>query len=211
MMAAQWRRSFSGASDEDTATAEFTPTKNFSFPPQRSHSTKSAQTTLTLDDGSSDLGVDHDPNDLGPYSDRSLYADAYSSKERLAPSGGWRTEYLGGGAGGGGGASEKTFNMQRPSIVALPVYPSPSGTLGRSWKLKARKVAVKLCWVTALASVGATWWYLALRFIAMRDVDGKIPGVFVGGWAFLVLETLVAIILSESFFRRSVLRAGSTS
>lgn len=95
------------------------------------------------------------------------------------------------------GSSEKAFQMQRPSIVALPVYPSPSGTLGRSWKIKTRKVAVKATWVTVVASNAATWWYLALRYQAIKQVDDKIPGVFVGGWAFIVLETLVAIIMSE--------------
>lgn len=181
----QWRRSFSGDEDVDLSTsADFTPTKNFSFPPNRASSTKSLATT-SLSSPESDLG---DTSDLGPYSDKSLYADAYSSKERLAPAGGWRTEYL--------GSSEKAFQMQRPSIVALPVYPSPSGTLGRSWKLKARKVGVKVTWITVLASNAATWWYLSLRYQAMKEVDGKIPGVFVGGWAFVVLETLVAIIMS---------------
>ncbi|ORY91777.1 hypothetical protein BCR35DRAFT_316900 [Leucosporidium creatinivorum] len=178
-----WRRSFSG--DEEPDSADFTPTKNFSFPPNRASSIQST-VTATTSSPESDLG---DPSDLGPYSDKSLYADAYSSKERLAPgAGGWRTEYL--------GSSEKAFQMQRPSIVALPVYPSPSGTLGRSWKLKARKVAVKLTWVTVVVSNASTWWYLSLRYSAMREVDGKIPGVFVGGWAFLVLETLVAIIMT---------------
>lgn len=190
----QWRRSFSGTSDDDQGDispstpsgAVYTASKNFSFPPNRATSTKSfasSETDIT------------DSGDHGPFSEKSLYADAYTSKDRLAPSnnGGWRTEYL--------GASEKAFQMQRPSIVALPVYPSPSGTLGRSWKLKAKKVALGLSWITVVLSNAATWFYLALRIQAMIDVESKISGVFVGGWAFLVLETLVAVIMCEwSFF-----------
>lgn len=85
----------------------------------------------------------------------------------------------------------------RPSIVALPVYPSPSGTLGRSWKLKLKRVALGLSWVTVVASNAAMWFYLGLRLQAMLEVDRKIPGVFVGGWTFLVLEAVVAVIMSE--------------
>lgn len=103
-------------------------------------------------------------------------------------SGDWRTEHLGG--------SEKAFAMQRPSVVALPVYPAPDGALGRSFKLRAKKVGSLLAWITVLAAYAATWLYISLRIDAMRQVERKRPGVFVGGWCFLALEILTAAMMT---------------
>lgn len=105
-------------------------------------------------------------------------------------SGDWRTEHLGG--------SDKAFAVQRPSVVALPVYPAPDGTLGRSFKMRAKKAGSIAAWVTVLAAYAATWVYISLRIDAMRQVERKRPGVFVGGWCFLALEILVATMMSES-------------
>ncbi|GAA5986396.1 hypothetical protein JCM10908_003736 [Rhodotorula pacifica] len=102
--------------------------------------------------------------------------------------GDWRTEHLGG--------SDKAYSMQRPSVVALPVYPAADGTLGRNFKLRAKKLGSMLAIVTVLAAYAATWVYISLRIDAMRQVERKRPGVFVGGWAFLALETLVAAMMT---------------
>ncbi|GAA6024201.1 hypothetical protein JCM10207_006779 [Rhodosporidiobolus poonsookiae] len=102
--------------------------------------------------------------------------------------GGWRTEHL--------GSSDRAFQMQRPSIVALPVYPSPGGSVSRSLKTRAKKIATRVAVLTGLCSIAATWLYLYLRLEAMRAVERKRPGIFVGGWAFLTLETVVAVMMS---------------
>lgn len=103
--------------------------------------------------------------------------------------GDWRTEHLGG--------SEKAFSMQRPSVVALPVYPAADGTLGRSFKARAKKLGSAVAMVTVLAAYAATWVYISLRIDAMRQVERKRPGVFVGGWCYLALEIVVAAMMSE--------------
>jgi hypothetical protein len=111
-------------------------------------------------------------------------------------SGDWRTEHL--------GNSDKAFGLQRPSVVALPVYPAADGTIGRTFKLRAKKVGSMVAMGTVLAAYAATWVYLSLRIDAMRQVERKRPGVFVGGWCFLALEILVAAMMSESRFQRTV-------
>ncbi|KAG0662405.1 hypothetical protein C6P46_003351 [Rhodotorula mucilaginosa] len=103
-------------------------------------------------------------------------------------SGDWRTEHL--------GNSDKAFGLQRPSVVALPVYPAADGTIGRTFKLRAKKVGSMVAMGTVLAAYAATWVYLSLRIDAMRQVERKRPGVFVGGWCFLALEILVAAMMT---------------
>ncbi|GAA5868807.1 hypothetical protein JCM3774_003903 [Rhodotorula dairenensis] len=102
--------------------------------------------------------------------------------------GDWRTEHLGG--------SDKAFKMQRPSVVALPVYPAADGTLGRTFKVRAKKLGSAVAILTALAAYAATWVYISLRIDAMRQVERKRPGVFVGGWCYLALEILVAAMMT---------------
>ncbi|GAA6041858.1 hypothetical protein JCM8097_004510 [Rhodosporidiobolus ruineniae] len=104
--------------------------------------------------------------------------------------GGWRTEYL------GGSSTTPGLAGPRPSIVALPVYPSPGGSVSRSFKTRIKKVATRLCILTGLLSIAATWLYLYVRLEAMRAVERKRPGIFVGGWAFLTLEAVVAFMTS---------------
>ncbi|GAA5864193.1 hypothetical protein JCM1840_006696 [Sporobolomyces johnsonii] len=115
---------------------------------------------------------------------------ASSAKHHLQQQGGgWATENL--------GPSSHPFSLApRPSIVALPVYPSPSGTVGRSFLPRAKKVASRVAILTALLSIAATGVYLGFRYSQMRSVERKMPGVFVGGWAFLVLETVVAAVMA---------------
>ncbi|GAA5954985.1 hypothetical protein JCM3765_003152 [Sporobolomyces pararoseus] len=97
----------------------------------------------------------------------------------------WATENL--------GPTSHPFSLApRPSIVALPVYPPTSSSASRSMSNKAKKFGAKLSILTALLSTAATGLYLALRYKQLLDVERKMPNVFVGGWAFLVLETIVA-------------------
>ncbi|BGP14888.1 hypothetical protein JCM10213_003756 [Rhodosporidiobolus nylandii] len=103
--------------------------------------------------------------------------------------GGWRTEHL--------GTSAFASSLQpRPSIVALPVYPSPSGSTSRAFRTRAKGWVRKLCVLTGAMAVAATWVYLWLRYEALLAVERKRPGVFVGGWAFLTLEAVVAFMTS---------------
>ncbi|KAK4056484.1 hypothetical protein OIO90_002331 [Microbotryomycetes sp. JL221] len=175
-----WQRSsLSGHSDDELSepALDFTQVQDFSFP------TRKPVPAYTTDEFGG-----------GELTEKSLFADSISSKERLtiANGGGWRTEHL--------GNSEKAFNMQRPSIVALPVYPSPSGTIGRSLKLKLKRLSTKLSWFTVLLSQAATWVYLWKRFEAMSIVEDRLPNAFVGAWCFLALETLLAVIMTISSF-----------
>ncbi|GAA5834224.1 hypothetical protein JCM11251_000575 [Rhodosporidiobolus azoricus] len=113
--------------------------------------------------------------------------------EKRTSGGGWRTEHLGTSPATLGSSS---LAQPRPSIVALPVYPSPGGSVSRSFKTRAKKIATKVCILTGFFAIAATWMYLYLRLEAMRAVERKRPGVFVGGWAFLTLETVVAFMTS---------------
>lgn len=120
-----------------------------------------------------------------PYSEKSLFGDNRGDRH------GWRTEPLGAG-------SEKALQMQRPSIVALPVYPSPNSN-GRAAKShRFKKVLRALSWLTVLVANAATGVYLGKRAEAVILVERKMPAVFVGAWCFLVLEIIVAVFVGES-------------
>lgn len=125
---------------------------------------------------------------------KSFFTFGGSSNNKDSTGGGWRTENLGTSAAGqlSSQSSSSAFAQPRPSIVALPVYPSPGGSVSRSFKTRTKKIATRVCILTGLATIAATWFYLWLRYHAMRTVEGKRPGIFVGGWAFLSLETVVA-------------------
>jgi hypothetical protein len=87
--------------------------------------------------------------------------------------------------------------MQRPSIVALPVYPSPSSN-GQAAKLNRFKRALRfMSWLTVLVANAATGVYLGKRAEAVILVESKMPAVFVGAWCFLVLEIIVAVFVGE--------------
>lgn len=88
--------------------------------------------------------------------------------------------------------------MQRPSIVALPVYPAPNGSASRSFKYKLKRVAQGLSWITVVLANAATGVYLWKRIEAMLIVEDRMPSVFVGAWCFLVLEILVAVLTGAS-------------
>lgn len=102
----------------------------------------------------------------------------------------WATENL--------GPTSHPFSLApRPSIVALPVYPPTSSSSARSIKSQSKKVGAKAAIATCLLSTAATGVYLALRYRQLLDVERKMPNVFVGGWAFLVLETIVAAMIGQ--------------
>ncbi|GAA5893362.1 uncharacterized protein JCM6883_007642 [Sporobolomyces salmoneus] len=97
----------------------------------------------------------------------------------------WATENL--------GPTSHPFSLApRPSIVALPVYPPTSSSSPANSTDRIKKVGSKVAIVTALLSTAATGVYLALRYRQLLNVEKKIPNVFVGGWAFIILETIVA-------------------
>jgi hypothetical protein len=104
----------------------------------------------------------------------------------------WATENL--------GPTSHPFSLApRPSIVALPVYPPTSSSTSRSIATQSKKLGAKLSILTALLSTAATGVYLAFRYKQLLDVERKMPNVFVGGWAFLMLETIVAGMIGELF------------
>ncbi|GAA5883218.1 hypothetical protein JCM16303_007310 [Sporobolomyces ruberrimus] len=101
----------------------------------------------------------------------------------------WATENL--------GPTSHPFSLApRPSIVALPVYPPTSSNNSRSVSNNSRKLGAKVSILTALLSTAATGVYLAFRYEQLLDVERKMPNVFVGGWAFLMLETIVAAMIA---------------
>jgi len=105
----------------------------------------------------------------------------------------WATENL--------GPTSHPFSLApRPSIVALPVYPPTSSNSSRSMASKSKKIGAKAAIFTALLSTAATAVYLSLRYKQLLDVERKMPNVFVGGWAFLMLETIVAVMIGKHFF-----------
>lgn len=122
--------------------------------------------------------------------DKSVFTDPFTSTEKLnSPVLGWRNEaldYTG---------AEKAFTMQRPSIVALPVYPAPNGSYAQSFKYKLKKFTSKLAWVSLLLWQIATWYYLSRRIEGMVRVERKIPNRFVTGWCFLATELVVSLCL----------------
>lgn len=102
----------------------------------------------------------------------------------------WATENL--------GPTSHPFSLApRPSIVALPVYPPTSSNNSRSVSNNSRKLGAKVSMLTALLSTAATGVYLAFRYEQLLDVERKMPNVFLGGWAFLMLETIVAAMIGE--------------
>ncbi|GAA5927984.1 uncharacterized protein JCM15063_006051 [Sporobolomyces koalae] len=101
----------------------------------------------------------------------------------------WATENL--------GPTSHPFSLApRPSIVALPVYPPTSANSANSVTGKFKKAGAKVSILTALLSTAATGVYLAFRYQQLLSVERKMPNVFVGGWAFLALETIVAAMIS---------------
>lgn len=68
---------------------------------------------------------------------------------------------------------------------------------------KSKKIGAKAAIFTALLSTAATAVYLSLRYKQLLDVERKMPNVFVGGWAFLMLETIVAVMIGKHFFSLS--------
>ncbi|BGP38888.1 hypothetical protein JCM10449v2_002826 [Rhodotorula kratochvilovae] len=160
----------------------------FSFPMRSTSSLKSTGSSVppysnnepasAFDDDASTHAY---PPDL-----KKLFGFGKRDKQGESGPGGWRTEHL--------GASDKAFAMQRPSIVALPVYPAPGGTLGRSFATRAKRWGVKAARLTVLLACAASWVYLWVRLDAMRQVERRRPGIFVGGWCYLALETVVALL-----------------
>ena len=111
-----------------------------------------------------------------------------------SPKLGWSSEELGG--------SEKAFaaGAARPSIVALPVYPAPSGALAKSWKYALKRACAKLSWFTAVLSQFAVGLYMYKRYQSMLAVEAKLPGSFVAGWVFLAFETTCAEVMFCTVF-----------
>lgn len=185
-----------------SSTAILVPTPNFSFPARPTisvpYTLESASDSSSDEDGSGyDLGAD----------EKSYGGFASTSSEKLGPgsssaagagkkvaSSGWKTEAL-----EGDKAAEVYGARHRPSIVALPVYPAPSGTLANSWKFKKnlKKVGVVVSWVTLAGSMFGMWMYLGRRMEGMVEVEAKIPGRFAIGWVFLVIEYVVAAVVCE--------------
>ncbi|KAK4706081.1 hypothetical protein P7C70_g120, partial [Phenoliferia sp. Uapishka_3] len=196
---ASWRRGSVPSPEEVSPTSIMMPSVDYAFPPRPTISAP-----YVLDAISDDSSSDEDGYDLG---DDKSYNHFSSSTEKLPvgsmasgkkPSGphGWRTEILDGSSNDGssvGGASVK----HRPSIVALPVYPAPSGSLAKSWKFKKnlRKVGLGVSWFTLTISLGAMWVYLVARSEGMASVEARIPGRFWVGWVFLSVEFLIAVIV----------------
>ncbi|GAA6060914.1 hypothetical protein JCM10212_003948 [Sporobolomyces blumeae] len=101
----------------------------------------------------------------------------------------WATENL--------GPTSHPFSLApRPSIVALPVYPPTSSSASRSISSRSKKLGAKASILTALVSTAATGVYLSLRYKQLLAVERRMPNVFVGGWAFLILETIVAVMIA---------------
>ncbi|GAA5988748.1 hypothetical protein JCM11641_006526 [Rhodosporidiobolus odoratus] len=210
-----WPRRFSSTSSgEDESPSEsgsnqHTLNPHFSFPFRSNHSSISLHTVSSAggaggktsapayNDG---LQSGWDDDDDSPSSNKHRYPPDLKSfftfghgaggkRQDETAKGGWRTEHL--------GTSQLASSLQpRPSIVALPVYPSPGGSVSRSTRTRAKKIVTKVCILTGMAAVAATWFYLYVRYGALRDVDRKRPGIFVGGWAFLTLEAVVAFMTS---------------
>lgn len=111
-----------------------------------------------------------------------------------SPKLGWTDEVLGG--------SEKAFaaGAARPSIVALPVYPAPSGSLAKSWKHSLKRACARLSWFTAVLSQVAVGLYMFKRYQSMLAVEAKLPGSFVAGWIFLAFESTCAEVMFCTVF-----------
>lgn len=154
-------------------------------------------------DAAGDTSNSDDGYDLG-VNEYSSYIPFYSPTEKFAPGSpgpmqekkdGWRTEIVDSSAVG----RFPGISDRRPSIVSLPIYPAPSGSLARSWKFKRnlKKVGVAASWVTLAASLGAHWAYLVKRSEGMAHVEASIPGRFWMGWIMLSVEFSIALIVGE--------------
>ncbi|GAA5861864.1 hypothetical protein JCM8547_008578 [Rhodosporidiobolus lusitaniae] len=176
---------------------------HFSFPAKGN--TSSVSLASTAPGGKTPAPAYNDNGLMSAFDDDDDDKSAKRGSHRYPPDlksfftgGGWRTENLGSSAAGqlSSNSSSSAFAQPRPSIVALPVYPSPGGSVSKSFKTRGKKIATRVCILTGLLAIAATWFYLYLRFEAMRAVERKRPKIFVGGWAFLALETVVAVMTS---------------
>ncbi|GAA6008840.1 hypothetical protein JCM11491_003803 [Sporobolomyces phaffii] len=207
----EWTRRFSESSSEDplspqTATFGGIATSDiggaslnpqFSFPARPGSSTSSFP-TYSYDSRTQDqkhlLTSQFDDDEASTVSSlkkSKLFKPFGSTKEKhdAIASSVWATENL--------GPTSHPFSLApRPSIVALPVYPPTSSAASRSIASQSKKLGAKAAIVTALLSTAATGVYLAFRYKQLLDVERKMPNVFVGGWAFLALETIVAAMIA---------------
>lgn len=168
--------------DEPAHESVLVPTPNFSFPSRPSATpipnNKSLSAVYTLDDDDADV-LTYDEKASHQYT---------SSVEKFAGRGSWRTENL-------GGPDAAAFGGYRPSIVALPVYPAPNGTLAQSWRWRAKKTASYLTWITVSLMTASTIIYFYRRILDLIVVERKHPGLFVSGWIFMALEVTVAAFM----------------
>lgn len=82
--------------------------------------------------------------------------------------------------------------------MALPVYPSPSGSLARSLSYRLKRLGTKFSFVTLLLAQVATALYFVKRIEALQIVEEQMPSVFLAGWIFLGVELLIAVLLGSS-------------
>ncbi|GJN89916.1 hypothetical protein Rhopal_002905-T1 [Rhodotorula paludigena] len=182
----------SGEDDSPPSTANGSRTlnPNFSFPSRSTTSFKSSggsSSSSSAPPYEPPSAFDDDSTHSYPPDLKKIFGFKRKDGDTdVSKAGGWRTEHL--------GASDKAFAMQRPSIVALPVYPAPGGTLGRSFKTRAKRWGTKAAYLTVLLACASSWLYLWFRLDAMRQVERKRPGIFVGGWCYLALELVVALM-----------------
>ncbi|KAL8276781.1 hypothetical protein RQP46_010837 [Phenoliferia psychrophenolica] len=196
------RRASTGGAPGPSPTSILMPSLSYSFPARPTISAPyvldSISDSSNSDDGY-DLGVDESPS-YNPYSSSTEKLSlsrqnslSSSTMHKSASGGQWRTEILEGSAVSASYGATK----HRPSIVALPVYPAPSGSLAKSWKFKRnlKKFGVGASWVTLAASLGATWVYLVKRSEGMAAVEAQIPGRFWVGWVMISVELIIAVIV----------------
>lgn len=119
--------------------------------------------------------------DEGPYSEKSLYSE--SSDRKITPHG-WQND--------------------ESAMIALPHYPSPSGSLSQSFSYRFKKFTARLCIVTVLFWQLWTWTYIAARLVAMIAVEQSYPSTFIAGWGFLAVEIFVALTMGTLPSRLSV-------
>ncbi|KDE07931.1 hypothetical protein MVLG_01840 [Microbotryum lychnidis-dioicae p1A1 Lamole] len=180
-------------SANSSLTLEFGINPSFQFPATKPVKPFLMTTTSRLLYEPSD-GATTDLGELGPgFLEKSVFNEAYSFKLLgQTQSAGWSDESL------GSGGTE--MDIKRPSIVALPVYPSSVGTNGHSFPNGANKVAGAMTWLTVLLSTISTWIYLAQRLRSFRMVETDLSSALslVSGWGFLAYETCIAVILTLS-------------
>lgn len=152
--------------------------KDFSFPSRTraSHQTTTSLPAYVSYPQEKDLG-DGD-EDEGPYSEKTLYSD--SADRKVTPHG-WQSD--------------------ESEIIAVPRYPSPSGSLSQSWSFRFKIFTARLCIVTVLFWQLSTWSYIAARIVGMVAVEQAYPSTFIAGWGFLAAEIFVALTMGTlSFF-----------